>query len=88
MDERREWQQKLEQAGIDPRGLDGKEEINEACRLLSIDGLGPKTRFRAFLKHLGEVCFNVTAEIWDCLQWKYNDSVSKWEACQVELNQL
>lgn len=65
MDERREWQQKLEQAGIDPRGLDGKEEIDEACRLLSIDGLGPKTRFRAFLKHLGESCFKVAAEIED-----------------------
>ncbi|CAB9524150.1 expressed unknown protein [Seminavis robusta] len=65
MDERREWQQKLDKAGIDPRGLDGKEDIDEACELLSIDGLGPKTRFRAFLKDLGEVCFNVTAEIED-----------------------
>jgi hypothetical protein len=43
------WQQRLEQAGIDPRGLDGKEEIHEACNLLSIDELGPKSRFRAFL---------------------------------------
>jgi hypothetical protein len=61
MDERREWHQKLEQFGIDPRDLDGKEEIDEAwklaCNLLSIDGLGPKTRFRAFLKQLAMLAF-------------------------------
>ena len=63
MEEQREWQQKLGRAGIDP--LDGKEEFDEACKNLSIDGLGPKSRFRGFLKQSNELCFNVTAEIED-----------------------
>eukprot|EP00977_Amphora_coffeiformis_P001822 scaffold353_cov185-Amphora_coffeaeformis.AAC.50 len=65
MEEQREWKQKLDRAGIDPQGLDGKEEIDEACKLLSIDGVGPKSRFRAFLKKFSQLCFIVTAEIED-----------------------
>jgi len=26
--------------------------------------------------------------LWDCLLWKYNDSVSRWEVYQAELDQL
>ena len=26
--------------------------------------------------------------LWDCLLWKYNDSVSKWENYQAQLEQL
>jgi hypothetical protein len=26
--------------------------------------------------------------LWECLRWKYNDSVSKWEAYQAEFHQI